>query len=359
MAEEATNNWRTVMRDAAAYWATSLRHGMYTHLHHMIRRLQVPRAKEEADQLRRLLGVWRQSKDEVVLLTRSSMVRAGARDSIITHHSTQASWATSQRIAAGAVDSSAGAGGGIVNQWALLSTVVGDGTAVQLAACSISNVAIRDHPVKAELNKRGKDDVVVAISADRISRGRGQLGKVIGSSSCDLCILCPEVSVAAALVGWDTANPPDGFDEATPPRFLQLALGIAEGSDVEQAMDAAALREFNLRTASTVLTALRQRALEHPVLLPLSIRHHMLADSAVTAQLTANEAQDAAYSRSFLSNFCARRLQATQSLAKATLAAMYNCDTDGKDPLHKAELQEVRPLVVCVEQATPYFPPRA
>lgn len=62
-----------------------------------------------------------------------------------------------------------------------------------------------------------------------------------------------EASAAAALVGWDPAIPPAGFDKANPPPLLQLAVGIKQGSAEEAQMDAREVLDFNRRTASSVL----------------------------------------------------------------------------------------------------------
>lgn len=135
-------------------------------------------------------------------------------------------------------------------------------------------------------------------------------------------------------------TPPADLDEAAPPRFFQLALGIDK--EVEAGLDADELLAYNLRTASTVLTALRQRALHYPVLLPLNVQRHILAGKEVAAELKANEEQDAAFADTYQHCFTARRVSGTETLAAAMLAVMSECEVPDFDRQRIAELDAVR-----------------
>lgn len=234
-------------------------------------------------------------------------------------------------------------GGGTINQSALLCAVMGDGcVTAQYNGAPITKCDLEDNPAAREIGKLGADDLLVTTSADRLSRVHGQLREMTEAALGDVCILCTEVNVAAALVGWDIHHPPDTLDEANPPRFLQLALGITEGSPQELRMDPVQLRAFNLRTASVVLTKLKQRAINAVTFLPLSVRHAVQSGGAVAAALELNEAQDSEYAQTYNIGFGARKARGTKKLAAEMLDTMAEADDGTDHRLRKAQLQAVR-----------------
>lgn len=171
-------------------------------------------------------------------------------------------------------------------------------------------------------------------SQDRLSRSPGHLLKLMESSRCKVYVAFVEARVAAALVGWDPKHPPTTLD--TVPPFFQRALGIDVPADAPE------VAKFNLRIAATVLTALRQRSLSKPMLLPLDMREHLKRGKRVAEELSTIEQQDAAFGRTFQTTFGARRTPGTEHWAAAMLRAMGECDPQHRDLLHREELTAVR-----------------
>lgn len=156
-----------------------------------------------------------------------------------------------------------------------------------LKGVPVSRCSTAEHPVLHIAAQLGAEHILVASSADRLSRQEGHLQQLT-DLACGCWTLLTEVRVAAALLGWTPANLPP---EPGAPPLLQTALGL--DSAVVAGMDQSALESFNRRAAASVWNAIKQSIMERMIFLPMDMRLHKRTPGPVDIIIRESERQDA------------------------------------------------------------------